>query len=52
MLTFLQKAMMPTGQPMLRASQRGFATVAPHSRMPTQKNYYEVLGIGSDATPE
>ena len=53
MLTFLQKAFQqPVGQPMLRASQRGFATVAQHSRMPTQKDYYQILGIDRDATPE
>ena len=36
----------------LAASQRGFATVAQHSRTPTQKDYYNILGIGNDATPE
>ncbi len=34
------------------ASSRGFGTVAPHSRMPSQKDYYNILEIGSDATPE
>ena len=52
MLTFLQKALQPTGQPMLRATQRGFGSVAQHSRMPSQKDYYQTLGIGNDATPE
>ena len=36
----------------MTASQRYFATKAPHSRMPREKDYYKVLGITSDATPE
>jgi len=31
---------------------RYFGTVAQHSRVPTQKDYYDILGIGRDATPE
>ena len=34
------------------ASRRSFATVAKHSRMPTQKDYYKILGVSTDATPE
>ena len=52
MLTFLQKTFAPSNKQVLMASQRGFATVAPHSRMPRQKDYYSILEIGSDATPE
>ena len=37
---------------MLMASQRTFATVAPHSRMPREKDYYKILDLESDATPE
>ena len=33
-------------------SQRYFATAAPHSRMPREKDYYKVLGVTADATPE
>ena len=36
----------------MTASQRYFATAAPHSRMPREKDYYKVLGVGIDATPE
>ena len=34
------------------ASQRNFATVAPHSRMPREKDFYQILEITNDATPE
>ena len=34
------------------ASQRNFATVAPHSRMPREKDFYQILDITNDATPE
>ena len=37
---------------MLRVTNRSFGSVAQHSRMPTQKCYYTILGIDSDATPE
>jgi len=53
MQTFLQRAFTQRGHPqMLRAAQRSFANVAPHSRMPRQMDYYQILGITSDATPE
>ena len=53
MLTFLQKVCAPRGtKQIMMASQRGFATVAPHSRMPSQKDYYTILDVTSDATPE
>ena len=53
MLTFLQKVCAPTGrQSVMMASQRGFGTVAPHSRMPSQKDYYSLLELSNDATPE
>lgn len=37
---------------MLRVTNRSFGSVAQHSRMPTEKCYYTILGIDSDATPE
>ena len=52
MLTYLQKVCAPRSQTVLMASQRSFGTVAAHSRMPTEKDYYKILEIGSDATPE
>ena len=52
MLTYLQKVCAPRSQTVLMASQRSFGTVAAHSRMPTEKDYYNILEIGSDATPE
>lgn len=52
MLTYLQKVCAPRSMTMVMASQRGFGTVAPHSRMPSQKDYYKILDVTSDATPE
>jgi len=52
MLSKLQKALAPRSHPVLMASQRGFAALAPHSRMPRSKDYYEILDVGSDSTPE
>ena len=55
MQTFLQKCFASTTrsqQFVMAASQRGFATVAPHSRMPRETDYYKILGVGTDATPE
>ena len=52
MLNYMQKVFAPRSQTVLSASQRSFATVAAHSRMPTEKDYYKILDIGSDATPE
>jgi len=40
MLTYLQRVFAPRSLTLAMASQRGFATVAPHSRMPRQKDYY------------
>ena len=34
------------------AQQRFFATAIPHSRMPSEKNYYKILGVERTATPE
>jgi DnaJ-class molecular chaperone len=31
---------------------RQFASIAQHSRIPTEKDYYKVLGVDSTATPE
>ena len=42
----------PQSMLMAAASQRSFATVAPHSRMPREKDYYQILEVGTDATPE
>ena len=56
MLTFLQRVCnMGTTRTIsqMAATQRAFAATAiPHSRMPREKNYYQILGIESDATPE
>lgn len=52
MLSFLNKVMAPQSHRILMASQRNFATMAMHSRMPRQKDYYSILDIGRDATPE
>ena len=52
MLFSLKKTMAQRSHPALMASQRGFATAVAHSRMPNQKDFYEILSIGNDATPE
>ena len=55
MLTFLQRVCKPGASrtmSQMAASQRCFATAAPHSRMPREKNYYTILGIDASATPE
>ena len=51
MISLLQSFAAPHRGTVMRASQRSFATAA-HSRMPTQKDYYSILGVDSDATPE
>lgn len=54
MLSLFNKVM-ATGAPnraLLAASQRNFGTMAPHSRMPREKDYYKILDLDKDATPE
>ena len=52
MLSFLKQTLTPRSHPALMASQRGFATSAAHSRMPRSKDYYQILEVDSDSTPE
>lgn len=53
MISFLNKMMVPQSHRLLMAaSQRNFATMAPHSRMPREKDYYKILDVENDATPE
>ena len=52
MLSLLKQALAPRNHPVLMVSQRGFATVATHSRMPRSKDYYQILEVSSDSTPE
>ena len=49
MQSFLQRAFRTRA---VYTTQRSFGTVAAHSRMPRSLDYYSVLGIGNDATPE
>ena len=50
-LSILQKAQRNTAS-ISFAQSRCFATVAPHSRIPREKNYYSILGLERTATPE
>ena len=48
MLTMLQRAQKNIAVSAI-SQQRFFATAVPHSRMPSEKNYYKILGVEKDA---
>ena len=48
----LQRACIPRNGMLVSRQTRYFGSVAQHSRMPTEKDYYNILGVNSTATPE